>query len=150
MKIQVKFDRRILARSIQRDGLSMFEIAWKMGRSWYPSKNWLDCGAVILGWWLVVMLGLAKGNSKGKFAFMEGPYAIFAEYNRKSGFVKLVPQGLDRKFLVPFCDLSTELLTATNTVVRRLGKFRRSKAERAALKKGVVNLQRVIAQGRSK
>jgi hypothetical protein len=145
MKVFTQFDDELLARYAKRGSPPMFTIAWEVNGVCYPSRDWIDNGTVVLGWWLVVARRMATGEDTGKFAFMEGPYSLDAKLSRERGAVELVPEGLDVTWAVSFSDLVKELIAAAEMVCRKIAPFKGTEKERASLEKGGADLRAAVS-----
>lgn len=78
MKLCVDFDDALIEKYVRRGSNSLFTIYWQQEEAAYPEEQWLDFGAVILGWWLVTAKTLVEGALEAEFLFMDGPYRLNA------------------------------------------------------------------------
>ncbi|NJK75321.1 MAG: hypothetical protein HC849_09935 [Oscillatoriales cyanobacterium RU_3_3] len=135
MNIKVKFDERLLSKFIEGSSPLLFEITWEHDRIEYPMKNWSDFGLVILGWWIGIVIKLFKGEERGEFLFMDGPYSVTAKYDREIGELELSPKGLDVIWKVQYVDFVKMLIDAVKQVDGELAKRGIGKKERQAIEK---------------
>ncbi len=135
MNIKVEFDSRLLPRFIEGTSPLLFEITWEYDRVEYPMKNWSDFGLVVLGWWIAIALKLFKGEDRGEFLFMDGPYSVTAKYYRETGEIELSPKGLDVIWKVQYIDFVKALMDAVKRVDEELVKRGIGEKERQVIEK---------------
>ena len=135
MNIKVEFDDRLLSRFIEGNSPLLFEITWEYDRVEYPMKNWSDFGLVTLGWWIAIALKFFKGEDRGEFLFMDGPYSVTAKYNRETGELELSPKGLDAIWYVQYIDFVKALINALKRVDEEVGKREIGEKERQVIEK---------------
>ncbi|PSB13957.1 hypothetical protein C7B69_19625 [filamentous cyanobacterium Phorm 46] len=120
MNIKVKFDDDLLPRFIEGTSPLLFKITWECDRVEYPMKNWSDFGLVVLGWWIAIALKMFKGDDRGEFLFMDGPYSVAAKYDRETGELELSPKGLDVIWKMQYIDFVKALIDAVQRVDEEL------------------------------
>jgi hypothetical protein len=135
MNIKVNFDDSLLSRFIEGSSPLLFEITWEHDRVEYPMKNWSDFGLVVLGWWIAIALKFFKGDDRGEFLFMDGPYSVTAKYNRETGELELSPKGLDVIWKVQYIDFVKMLIDAVQRVDGELAKRGIGEKERLVIEK---------------
>ncbi len=135
MNIKVEFDDRLLSRFIEGNSPLLFEITWEYNQVEYPMKNWSDFGLVTLGWWIAIAVKFFKGEDRGEFLFMDGPYSLTAKYNRETGELELSPKGLDAIWYVQYIDFVKALINALKRVDEELGKRGIGEKERQVIEK---------------
>src|SRR5690242_16664917 len=116
MKIRLKFDEATLLKYEQRGSPLLFGISWEHQGLYYPSEDWLDFGAVILGWWFTATNNLLQGAKEEKFSFMDGPYSIQLTPYSMEKLIILEPQGLTVTWKAPLVEIAEELIHAANEV----------------------------------
>jgi hypothetical protein len=135
MNIKVEFDDSLLPRFIEGSSPLLFEITWEYDRVEYPMKNWSDFGLVVLGWWIAIALKFFKGEDRGEFLFMDGPYSVTAKYDRDTGELELSPKGLDVIWKVQYIDFVKALIDAVKRVDEELLKRGIGEKERRVIEK---------------
>lgn len=135
MNIKVEFDDRLLSRFIDGTDPLLFEITWECDRIEYPMKNWSDFGLVVLGWWIAIAIKFFKGEDRGEFLFMDGPYSVTAKYNRETDELELSPKGLDVIWKVQYIDFVKALINAVKRVDEELAKRVIGEKERQVIEK---------------
>lgn len=146
MNIKVKFDDRLLPRFIEGTSPLLFEITWEHDRVEYPMKNWSDFGLVVLGWWIAIALKFFKGEERGEFLFMDGPYSVAAKYDRETGELELSPKGLDVIWKVQYIDFVKALIDAVQRVDEELVKRGIGEKERLVIEKYSAILKGCLVQ----
>ena len=77
MEIIIDFDDDLLKKYNTSIGPLLFDFCVQNEKlEYYPEKEWLDFGAVILGWWSTEIIDIANGKNKGELLFMDGPYQL--------------------------------------------------------------------------
>ena len=135
MNIKVEFDDGLLPRFIEGNSPLLFGITWEYNQVEYPMKNWSDFGLVTLGWWIAIALKFFKGEDRGEFLFMDGPYSLTAKYNRETSELELSPKGLDVIWKVQYIDFIKALINAVQRVDEELGKRGIGEKERQVIEK---------------
>ena len=67
------------AKSIRRsgNGLVVAGLSLHLGGKFFPSREWVDCAVVVLGWWTEAVIPLVQGASRPvESYFMEGPFLV--------------------------------------------------------------------------
>lgn len=49
----------------------------RIGNFVFPGTGWSDFVAIVLGWWLVALQGLIRGQKSVELRFMDGPYVMY-------------------------------------------------------------------------
>ncbi len=118
MNIRIKIDERDFpVDNGIRENL-MFEISWEHDGIYYPTKNWVDFGCIVLGWWVSTIIKLLRGDDEGNFAFMDGPYAIAVKINRESMELELMPKGINVAWKVHLTELIEVMIQAISVVYK--------------------------------
>lgn len=113
MRIQVNLNEPHFSES-QSD--IFFAIYWEYKGIFYPEENWSDFGIRLLSFWTSTIKDLVEQNRKESvFNFMDGPYRIQAQYDRKTHNVKLF---LEREYII----WETKINIIINELIRAIGK----------------------------
>ena len=146
MKLIVDFDNALMKQSAAQGRSPLFSIYWM--HEWmheqtaYPEAQWLDCGSVVLSWWLVSARALLEGAAEADFSFMEGPFSLTVR--RLGNQVTITDPEQTWNTKAPLQGFIGELLTATNQV---LGKFAEIGInDQNGLKTGMRQLQATLSQ----
>jgi hypothetical protein len=144
MEIQLGFHHDELRQRIQRGAPLVFEIAWEHDGVVYPAPHWTDFGAVIMVWWLRVVVELFEGTDTSEFLFMDGPYALEARYQPATGLVELAPRGRNWVWRIPLSIVARELVRAANTVSEELLSAGVGEADRQSVEYGVTRVRSTV------
>lgn len=120
MKIHINFDEELLIKRIKQDSPILFEIAWENDGTYYPDKNWIDFGIVIIGWWFYVASEIPNELTESKLSFMDGPYSIKVSFDKKNKAINFEPDGLDVVWRTSVKDFRQELIRAANIIIEKL------------------------------
>lgn len=47
----------------------------------FPSSGWTDFSVIIMSWWIAELLNQLKGQKKGRYLFMDGPYYFLGTFS---------------------------------------------------------------------
>lgn len=150
MQIVLAFNEQVLDSAARRGSPLVFTISWEHRGIYYPMRNWEDFGVVIVDWWFAAVMRLALGSEREKFEFMDGPYSVSAVFHRNTGMVELTPDVSQTSWLhssewvIPFTDLTAELIHATSTIQEKLSAGKYGLREVTLLKKDVEALEGVL------
>lgn len=144
MQILLDFDEQLLKKYEHRGASLIFNITWEHDGVYYPSKNWIDFGVVVIGWWIGVINQLGQESNKSEFLFMDGPYSIEIKFDKKQGVVTLVPKGLDVVWIVSFSQLVGELISAAKRIYEEFNRIGVGKTDQISLQKGIKLLQQHV------
>ena len=80
MKINISMNDYFRTQDVSSgDIISMF-ICLQKGELYYPSVDWVDNPAIIVGWWAHSAIDLINGGDGQGMCFMEGSYDIDLKY----------------------------------------------------------------------
>jgi hypothetical protein len=144
IEIKLNIDDELLKEYEARNSPSFFGISLYQDGQFYPSEDWTDFGAVILNWWILVLIHLLGRGRCQKFLFMDGPYAVEVRHRRSTNMIELRPQGLGFVWEVPPSELAEAVAHAAETVVQKLAKVETGKQEREGLEQAVSKLREAM------
>lgn len=145
MEIKVEFDDELLKEYEKRNSSPFFKIVIEQEGQFYPSKNWMDFGAVILNWWIDGLLHLLNSGRCQEFLFMEGNYEIKIRHRRSSKMMELQPLGIETIWKISPEAIAESVLQAAETVIKKLAQLDIGKRERKALKNSAEQLRKVLS-----
>lgn len=146
MTLQIGFDEELMRQYAARGASPIFDIHWSCDGETYPSHDWIDFGAVILGWWIVAGERLLRGSKEERFLFMDGPYELRARRQDSSLQISATYQPL--LWTVPLQELMVELIRAADTVSQELLRLGIAEQDRRSLDYGVGLLRSLLDSGR--
>jgi len=139
MEIKVAFDEATIRRYHARGASPVFSIYWAHNGMAYPSDDWTDFGAVILGWWLVAVEGLINGAPEARFPFMDGPFALIARTDGDETVVFTTEGEINWEMSTD--ELVRSINRAASKVERELRRLGVGKREREALTRGMQSIK---------
>lgn len=99
MELIVSFDNLPGSLKFPNDDPNpLFFIFWKFDELYFPSEKWFDFGYTVISWWLEDAMELlsAKDNSKIRFPFMDGPYALSVIKKGRNVTIRLEIEDVNR------------------------------------------------------
>ena len=142
MQLVTTFDDVLLAQYSERESPPVFTIYWENCGEYYPEKNWIDFGGVILGWWLVACRHLKK-NSSCDLMFMDGPYRMKAFNSSNETFIRCRNLGgTDYQWVTSYETLASEIRKTANHVSRHLQALSLYPEICSSLDDGIANLNK--------
>lgn len=93
MRICVTIDEAAVRQYDAEDRPLVFGIYWEHEALCYPDRVWTDFGTVLMGWWIGAARRLADGAEQEVFYFMDGPFALHARRDTRTGSVTIEPRG---------------------------------------------------------
>jgi len=145
MEIKLEFDDELLKEYEKRNSSPFFKSVIEQEGQFYPSKNWMDFGAVILNWWIDALLHLLGSERGQEFLFMEGNYEIKIRHRRSSKMMELQPLGIETIWKISPEAITESVLQAAETVIEKLAQLDIGKRERKALKNSAEQLRKVLS-----
>ena len=82
----------------------------------YPTDDWIDNPAIVLGWWVHSIIDLIRGGVGQGFCFMEGPYLIHSSLEDNNLLLKTDDNCISWRINVH--DFVRELIKAMNQASR--------------------------------
>jgi len=141
MEIKVAFDEERMRRYHDRGSPLFFGIHWARQEEAYPADNWLDFGAVILGWWLGAAAKLVEGSTEQKFSFMDGSFSLTAR--REGDLLRITGETEPVAWTIPLEEVTAAVIRAANEVHRELLRLDMAIEEREGLASGIHQLERL-------
>ncbi len=141
MKIHLDFDERLLIKQIQHESPLLFGIAWENDGVYYPARDWIDFGIVIIGWWFHIAVKDPEELADAELKFMDGPYSIKVSYDKQKNMLKYEPGGLNIVWLTSVEEFSKELIYATSKIIEKLSEMNIDNKSLDALKKAIYLLE---------
>lgn len=135
MKLQLHFDERIMKQYYDRGSLILFGIYWVHNNIAYPSADWTDFGAVILGWWLQAALQMMQGSRQEEFFFMDGPFALFGQC--KNDQLVFSARRSSEQWTTTLEEFASEIVSGAEAVVAELARLEIGKSDQNSLSAGV-------------
>jgi hypothetical protein len=126
-----------MTRRAARGAPIVFGICLQHQGTCYPSDDWSDFGAVILGWWLVAAAHLLENRGSTELHFMDGPYAVEVRSTEDGDELELLPAAQIGSWRVPVGDFIEELIRAAETVRTELLRLGIAAEDQASLAYGI-------------
>lgn len=137
MKITLNLDVidvDVLKQREMKDLNFIFPIAIEHNGQLYPSRDWWDFGVVILSWWSWHLAELLRSGRITRFLFMDGPYEVQVWHRRSRHMMELRPLGLGITWEVPTVELTTALMRALETTLKKLEQLKIGMRDQELLK----------------
>ncbi|MBE2197035.1 MAG: hypothetical protein IAE79_00400 [Anaerolinea sp.] len=145
MKIHLDFDEELLIKRIKQGSPLLFGIALENDGIFYPAKNWIDFGVVIIGWWFQVAAKLSREQTRSQLRFMDGPYLIEVSYDGQKMTVAFEPDGLDVIWHTSIEEFRRELINAANVIANKFSQMNIDTESQITLKQAVILLESTVA-----
>jgi len=121
MRIITGFDDESVARYASRGRSLETTLYMEHEGVFYPEREWIDSGNIVVSWWLVAALQLSTGQSEAIFTYMEGPYRM----NVVRQGDKLRMSASDRKLIweLPLSELINAVVYAAESILSKLNEL---------------------------
>ena len=116
MKIRIKFEDNWLDQYKHKESMMPAYICIEHDEECYPSNDWVDNPAILLGWWLHSMEDLLLGGEGQGFSFMEGPFFIKARIEDEN--ILLVSEDHNITWVINKNEFADELTKSANQASR--------------------------------
>lgn len=137
MKLEISFDDQLIKDYSSRGAGSFFDIRWQHDGEYYPSRDWTDFGATILGWWMTEIASLNQQSRHGELSFMDGPYAISLSLQEDANCVLCKFRTSKMNWTASLSDIKAEVIRGTKVVVEKLEQLDVNQNERSMLSSGL-------------
>lgn len=114
MKIVVDINDEMKRQNSSNPELTSMFLCLEHEGHYYPSEDWIDNPAIVLGWWLFSITDIINGGEGQGFNFMEGPYSISS--NLRGNHLILTSEDNIILWNVELYGFARELLKAMNQV----------------------------------
>lgn len=141
MRLVLDFDDETLRRYDARGAPLLFYVAVEHDGVYFPDRQWLDFGCVVLGWWTMAILRLLEGSEEEDLCFMDGPYTLRARRLDAMVTVRSV-EGPPFAATTTLPRLRKELASSANAALRHVAALGLRGDDVAALEAGLRKLQR--------
>jgi len=141
MRLHVNFEKSWLLEDDQCGSSPTITIFWECEGKFYPEEDWVDSGAVILGWWMVALERIRDGSKQEELVFMEGPYSLKLAANHQNMNLEIRTQNSPYKWQVQFDQLVKEVLKGANDAVQIFEELNIANRDRETLSEGVRRLR---------
>lgn len=141
MRINIYFDDDLVEKYRSRSPRILTGIYIEHEDTCYPGSDWVDFGAIVLGWWLHSVTELLKGNDGQDICFMDGPF--FLRANIKDDMLCLKSDDDKVVWEVNKTEFAKELMRASNQMAKKLNEYG-FKEMSMNLNEGVNTLRQVI------
>ena len=137
MQLYVKFVDEWMLESNQRGTTPLFIIFWKLKNTYYPCKEWIDLGAVILDWWLLALERIKGGSTHEDLVFREGPYRLKLIANHKNNILTVGTKKETNLVEISIDAFINELVKAARTTVKKLEELNIAQSSQKDLMEGI-------------
>ncbi len=148
MKIHLNLDEELLNKRVGQISPLLFGIAWEENGVFYPDKDWIDFGIVLIGWWFRVAFQLSKESPEGLLSFMDGPYSIKITFDKQTKSVAFEPEGLAVVWKASIEEFRKELIRGAEVVHDKLLQMNIDTESQVALRQGCEVLKSKIEKER--
>ena len=144
MKVIVEFDDELL-RIAARDGRPVsFTVFLEHGNTCYPDRGWVDCGAVIIGWWLVALRNFTRESRPVRLMFMEGPYGLTVDRLENSEEVVVYDADDELRWEMDLRQLVDAITRAADEVLEKFRELNLDERAGQGLAVGVAELHKTL------
>ena len=137
MEIMLDYIEDWLLETERKKMVHPFKIYFYLDGVCYPDDEWIDNGAIIVGWWLYSLYLLKKGSQEEDFVFMEGPYRLKVSRVSDTEYFKVSTGDLRKTIEVSLTDLSLAITNCAKKIIEIFLRYGIAEPACMALEKGV-------------